>query len=276
MSKSKQLILKKTHEQLNQFLEQKADALPKDLNETRWLQNVMSVLQETKNIEKMKPASVRRAVMKGAYLNLDFFMKECYAIPYGNKLQFQTDWKGEEKLAYRYSVRPIKNIRTKVVREGDEYQYWEDEEGQHIKFKPKPFNNADIIGAYALVEYENGSKMHEDMSTEDIEKVRQKYSKMPNSMMWKNSFGEACKKTVLRRLLKHVQIEFENTEQVKAFEEGGDAEFDNKEKKKEKSPFDEPVDVEYEEVDDEEEDEENLSDEELADKVAEDMEEDDD
>jgi recombination protein RecT len=213
MSKSKDLVLKKTHKQLNKFLQEKADALPSDLNETRWLQNVMSVLQETKNIEKMNPTSVRRAVMKGAYLNLDFFMKECYAIPYGSKLQFQTDWKGEEKLAYRYSVRPIKNIRTKVVREGDEYQYWEDEEGQHIKFKPVPFNDGKIIGAYAVVEYENGSKMHEDMSVDEIEKVRQQYSKMPNSMMWKNSFGEACKKTVLRRLLKHVQLEFDNQEQ---------------------------------------------------------------
>ena len=92
------------HDNLQKLLQQKAKALPKNFNETRFLQNVMVVLQDTKDIEKMNPTSVARTMLKGAFLGLDFFNKECYAIPYSGQLNFQTDYKGEIKLAKKYSL----------------------------------------------------------------------------------------------------------------------------------------------------------------------------
>ena len=58
-----------------------------------------------------------------------------------------------------------------------------------------------------------------------VEKIRQNYSKQPNGQAWEKSFGEMSKKTVLRRLKKWIPIQFENSEQIKAFNDGGDAEF---------------------------------------------------
>ena len=48
------------------------------------------------------------------------------------------------------------------------------------------------------------------------------FAKASNSKAWKESYGEMCKKTVLRRLCKLVDLDFDNTEQIKAFEDGGD------------------------------------------------------
>lgn len=236
------------HKDLNALLESKADALPKGFNQTRFLQNCMTVLQDTKGIEKMDPRSVARTMLKGAFLGLDFFNKECYAIPYGNTLQFQTDYKGEIKLAKKYSINPIKDIYAKLVREGDEFQEEIVGGKQTISFRPKPFNNGKIMGAFAVVYFKDGSMMYETMSVEEIEHTRQKFSKMPNGQAWTNSPGEMYKKTVLRRLCKMIELDFDHVEQKEAFEDGSGFVVDEKQSPTEVSPFDDYIETEYTEV----------------------------
>lgn len=210
---------------LQSLLNNKARALPQNFNQTRFIQNCMVVLQDTKEIEKYEPVSVARTMLKGAFLDLDFFNGECYAIPYGKELKFQTDYKGEVKVLKKYAIQSVKDIYAKIVREGDQFQEKIQDGIQAITFYPKPFNNANIIGVFAVCFYADGSMVYETMSIEEVEKVRQNYSKQPDGKAWKNSFGEMAKKTVLRRLKKWIPIEFENSEQIEAFNAGGDAEF---------------------------------------------------
>lgn len=259
MSKSKEVVLKQSHDVLGKFLEKKQAALPSDFNETRFLQNCMTVLQDTKNIERMKPVSIARTMLKGAFLGLDFFNGECYAIPYGNDLNFQTDYKGEIKLAKKYSINSIQDIYAKVVREGDHFQEKINDGKQSIDFEPKPFNNSEIIGAFAVCLYKDGSMIYETMSKQEIEKIREDFSKMPNSIMWKKTPGEAYKKTVLRRLTKMIELDFGNQEREAAYKNGADMEFENENNKgtKEQSPYDAAVDVDYEDVEEDAEDQED-------------------
>ena len=163
--------------------------------------------------------------MKAAYLGLDFFSRECYAIPYGNRLQFQTDYKGEVKLAKKYSFQKIRDIYAKVVREGDAFEEIIYHGKPTINFQPKPFNSGKIIGAFAVCLYGDGTMIYETMSAEDINSVRDNYSKMANGKAWKQSYGEMAKKTVIRRLRKMIPIEFDNPEQIEAYDDGGDAQF---------------------------------------------------
>ena len=48
---------------------------------------------------------------------------------------------------------------------------------------------------------------------------------MKDSQAWKSSTGEMYKKTVLRRLCKLIDLDFDNIEQQKAYEDGGDVVF---------------------------------------------------
>ena len=146
-------------------------------------------------------------------------------IPYGNSVQFQTDYKGEVKFTKKYSVRKIKDIYAKVVREGDEFTE-EIVDGQpSIDFKPQPFNDGEIKGAFAVVLYQDGGMAYEAMSLNDINAVRNNYSKASQSKAWKNSFDEMCKKTVLRRLCKHIDTDFESVEAHTAWEDGSGMDF---------------------------------------------------
>jgi recombination protein RecT len=259
----KDRVLKDTNSALMKLIDSKVQAMPKDFNKTRFMQNCMTVLQDTNGIEKCNPLSTARTLLKGAFLGLDFFMKECYAIPYNDyknntcSLQFQTDFKGERKLMKKYSVRAIKDIYAKVVRESDEFEEIVKEGIPTINFKAKPFNTGKIIGVFAVVLFDDGGMLYETMATEEIEKIKTNFSKKDKngnySKAWEATPEEMYKKTVIRRLRKSVELEFESQEQAQSFEETSEFEFKNaaeKPKSTEKSPFEKgaAVEAEYEEV----------------------------
>lgn len=93
------------------------------------------------NYNNITPESVYLALAKGAYLGLDFFNGECYAIPYSGEVNFQTDYKGEIKLAKTYSRNPIKDIYAKNVREGDFFEEIIESGKQSVNFRPVPFSD---------------------------------------------------------------------------------------------------------------------------------------
>ena len=228
-------IYKEIYTKLETSLEKQVDALPKHFNKARFVQNCMTVIQES-DFTKCEPSTVVRTLLKGAFLGLDFFSRECYAIPYGGKVQFQTDYKGETKLCKKYSVNPVKDIYAKIVREGDLFEEEIREGEQSINFRPLPFNSAKILGAFAVCLFKDGSMIYDTMSVDDIEKTRKTYSKMPNGQAWQNSTGEMYKKTVLRRLCKLIELDFETLEQKQIFEESSD--FEVKQVVEKEAPYD--------------------------------------
>ena len=211
--------------QLTDKLVSVESALPKDFNRERFVQNCLAVMNETPQLAKINPSQTIQGLLKGAYLGLDFLNRECYLIPYGNSVQFQTDYKGEVKFTKKYSIRKIKDIYAKVVRQGDEFVEEIIDGKPSIDFKPLPFNDGDIIGAFAIVLYQDGGMAYEVMSVKDINAVRNNYSKANQSKAWKNSFDEMCKKTVLRRLCKHIETDFESIEAHSAWEDGSGMDF---------------------------------------------------
>jgi len=230
------------HKKLDASLEKQTAALPQGFNKARFLQNCMTVIQEN-DFAKCEAGTVVRTLLKGAFLGLDFFNRECYAIPYGNRVQFQTDYMGEIKLCKKYSINPVKDIYAKVVREGDFFEEEIKEGQQCINFRPMQFNNGKIIGTFAVCLFKDGSMIYDTMSTEEIEKTRKNFSKQPNGQAWDKSTGEMYKKTVLRRLCKLIELDFESLEQKKTFEEVSDFEVKQPEKE-------EPIDAFAQEVED--------------------------
>lgn len=212
-------------EQLTDKLLCYKNALPKNFNRERFVQNCLAVMNEKPELAQINKAEVIQGLCKGAFLGLDFMNKECYLIPYGNSVQFQTDYKGECKFVKTYAIRPVLDIFAKVVREGDFFEEGVIENKPVINFKPLPFSNKDIIGAFAIVLYRDGGMEYESMSTADIQSVRNNYSKASNSKAWKCSFDEMAKKTVLRRLSKHIETDFESIEAKQAWDESSGMEF---------------------------------------------------
>lgn len=210
---------------LTEKLNSVSGALPKDFNKARFVQNTLSLLNEKPELSKYGNAQIMSGLLKGAYLGLDFYNKECYLVPYGNQLNYQTDYRGAKKLAKKYSIRPIKDIYAKLVREGDEFEEMIEGGQQTFTFKPKAFNDGKIVGAFAVVLYADGGMGYDTMSLADLENTRRQ-SKASNSPAWKNFTGEMYKKTVLHRLCKHIELDFENPTQQSMFMAGMEIETD--------------------------------------------------
>lgn len=217
---------------LTETLEENKMALPKDFNTARFVQNAIAILNENDVVKKFAQdhgtAQIKNAMLKGAYLGLDFVSNEAYLVPYGSTLNFMTSYKGAEKLAKKYSQRPIRDIYAKLVRQGDEFEEVIVNGQQSINFKPLPFNGNPVIGAFAVCLYEDGGIQYDTMSLEELENTRSS-SKAKNSPAWTKFTGEMYKKTVLHRLCKHITIDFDNVQQFEAFNEGTEIETDPKE-----------------------------------------------
>lgn len=220
-------------EQLTTTLLQKAASLPKNFNQTKFTQNCLTALDSIPDITECEPSTVVKVLMKGAVLGLDFLNKECYAICYKNNktgkvdVNFQTDYKGDRKLAKIYSVEPIDTINAEIVRENDFFEVVYDDNKKNINFRPVPFNDGKIIGAFCVINFKNGSSISDSMSVKEMENIRDNYSKAKSSPAWEKSKGEMFKKTVQKRVLKLVEKSFESTEQLRAYDDCSDFEFNN-------------------------------------------------
>lgn len=215
-------------EALNTELVTNAGALPQGFKRERFILNALAVVSDhAKDLCSVSRQSIVICLAKGAYLGLDFLNGECYAIPYNGICNFQTDYKGEVKLAKKYSRKKITDIYAKNVRKGDMFEEVIKDGKQSINFKPQPFSDEEIIGTFAVVLYEDGSMIYDTMSVKEIDHTRQTYSKAKNSQAWKESAGEMYKKTVLRRLLKLVDLEFDSKEQIEAFNDGSGMVFED-------------------------------------------------
>lgn len=221
-------------EALMKQIAEKMGAMPEGFNKDRFVLNCITLIRDMlkdnkkrDNLNGISADSIALCMIKGAFLGLDFLSGECYAIPYGGEMKFQTDYKGEKKVCMKHSVQPMKDIFAKVVREGDFYDEGVDDGEQKLTFKPIPFNNGKIIGAFAVANFKDGTMTYESMSAEEIEGIRETYSKAKNSEAWKNSSGEMYRKTVIRRLSKNIEKDFDKVEQLMAYDEGGGVEFQN-------------------------------------------------
>lgn len=226
--------LNQIQEALMKQIAEKVGAMPEGFNKDRFILNCITLIRDMlkdkkkrENLNGISADSIALCMIKGAFLGLDFLSGECYAIPYGGEMNFQTDYKGEIKVCKKHSIQPIKDIFAKVVREGDLYDEGVEDGKQKLVFKPLPFNNGKMIGAFAIVTYTDGSMLYESMSADEIEGVRQNYSKAKDSDAWKKSSGEMYRKTVIRRLSKYIEKDFDKVEQLMAYDEGGGVEFQN-------------------------------------------------
>lgn len=219
-------------QRLTETLIQKAAQLPKNFNQTKFIQNCLTALDSTKDIENIDEATIVKGLMKGAVLGLDFMNQECYLIAYKNnkkggvyEMNFQTHYKGEKKLAMLYSVKPIKEITTELVRQGDFYEYKVENNKKVINWTPQRFNDGEVEGGFSIVLFEDDSSVSVEMSVSEIEQIKNTYSKAKDSPAWKDRPTEMQKKTILRSNLKNIEKSFESPEQLRAYEDASDFEF---------------------------------------------------
>jgi len=240
--KTKNEIVQSFTNNLDATLVAVSEALPSDFNKYRFLQNMVSVYKASDFLLQCNQKEVLTEGLKAAYLGLDFMNKECWLVPYGGRVQFQLGFKGACKFIKKYSIRPIQDIYAKAVRKGDEFEYGDDDGKQYVHWKPIPFNGADIVGVYACIQFKDGGVLYEVMSKEEVDKIRRR-SKASGSGPWVTDYEQMALKTVLKRICKNVETDFDNVEQRNAWD-SDNAEFTETPSSEVVDPFENEIEVE--------------------------------
>lgn len=185
--------------------------IPADYSPENALKSAYIVLSETKTkegksvLEHCSKASIAQALLKMVVWGLSPLKKQCYFIPFGDKLECTPDYSGNILLAKRYAG--LKHIVPVVVFEGDEFEFGIDTTtGRKTVINHKQtldsLDKNKVKGAYAVIEMEDGTTNAEIMSISMIEKAWQQgaakgnspaHSKFPDQMAIKTVINRACK-----------------------------------------------------------------------------------
>lgn len=203
-----------------------AAVMPKHMSSERLYQLAVSTINQTPKLAECDSASLLSCVMKCSALGLEPSavdgLGRAYILPFRNHGRMQATfiigYKGLIDLARRSGQ--LVSIHAQAVYKGDEFDFWEDEDGQHFKFRPnrdaehKPDNLTDVYVSANLV---NGGKVFEHMTKAEVDAIR-KRSKSANNGPWVTDYEAMALKTVIRRSARYLPMSTEAQEAVAADE----------------------------------------------------------
>lgn len=186
-------------------------SFPDDYNVANALTGAYLVLKETTDksgkpiLETCSQVSIANALMDMCVLGLNVQRKQGYFIAYGGKCQFQRSYFGNITIARRFGLR---DIHAEVIYEGDNFVY-HIEDGNKILDKHEQnimnIDNDKIIGAYAVVIMQDGTKMLEVINMKQIKQSwQQGYGYKEGSGTHSKFADQMAKKTVINRALKQI------------------------------------------------------------------------
>lgn len=207
--------------------------IPKDYVPANALKSAYIILSETKNkegksaLEFCSKASIAEALLKMVIWGLSPLKKQCYFIMYGSRLECIPDYSGNIALAKRYGT--LKNIKAQAIFKGDDFKFEVDSNTgrkrivQHSQTLEN-LGSPDVVGAYAVIEMEDGTRDVEIMNIKQIQASWQQggsggaspaHKKFPDQMAIKTVINRACK-LIIRSSDDSALIESEEDEASKS------------------------------------------------------------
>lgn len=201
----------KTLEHLQSLNEQGNLDLPKDYSMENAIKGASLKLQmlEDKNkrpaIEVCTPTSIVNAMMAMVIDGLSVWKQQGYFIVYGDKLNWQPDYRGHILLAKRHA--DVKEVNAQVIYSEDKFTYNVDVTTgrQKLIAHETALENQDINkikGAYAVVVFNDGTTQLTVMTMPQIKKAWLQGFGGGNTGAHQNFTDEMCKKTVINRATK--------------------------------------------------------------------------
>lgn len=181
--------------------------LPKDYVVENALKSAYIILSDPKNnlLEKCDKSSVAEALLKMVVYGVSPIKKQCYFIPYGQKLECSVSYAGNIAIAKRYGN--LKSIKANAIFEGDTFEFEVDATTGRRKITKhsqtlESIGNPILKGAYAVYELNNGITDVEIMNIKQIQAAWGQGGSKGNSPAHKNFGDQMAVKTVINRACK--------------------------------------------------------------------------
>ena len=198
--------------------------LPADVMATQFQAGLWLILEGNEKLRKAPTSQVMSAVVKSAMAGL-IPGRDCQLLPFWNRtrqaydVSYVPEYQGLMRVVLRTGQ--AKRCFALPVYDGDVFELdpFADHPLHHPWVKPRPDapRRGTFIGAYAYINLKNGFTHFEFMTKEQIDKIRDK-APGRDQEPWQQHYDEQAKKTVLKRVLKMVQLSPEVAAVVEATE----------------------------------------------------------
>lgn len=189
-------------------------ALPAHITVEKFNRTLMTSIQTNPKILECSRPSVFAAVMRAAQDGLLPDGKEAAIVGYGTNAQYMPMVSGILKKVRNSGE--LSSITSQVVYEKDEFEYWIDENGEHLKHKPHFGGDCGAVKlTYALARTKDGAVYIEVMTEDQMDAIRN-VSKSKTGP-WAGPFAdEMRRKSAIRRLSKRLPMSTDLEQVVKA------------------------------------------------------------
>lgn len=185
--------------------------LPPNYSAANAVRSAWLILQDVKDLNK-RPAlevcskeSIAFALLQMVLQGLNPAKRQCSFIVYGNKLTLQREYQGTIAIAKRVG---LKSVVANAIFKGEQFAFEIDNVTglKKITKHESSFESfgGEVIGAYAIVEMEDGTRNVEIMNMNQIRKAWEQGATKGQSPAHKNFPDQMACKTVISRALKSI------------------------------------------------------------------------
>lgn len=196
---------------VNAFQQSGELRLPDNYSPENALKSAYLILLETKNkdgkhaLTYCTQASIANALLKMVVWGLSPLKKQCDLIMYGDRLECGIEYTGNIVLAKRYGG--MKDIKANAIVKGDVFEFQVDTETGYRKIikheqSLENMGSKEIIGAYAVITMQDGTKDVEIMNFAQIKQAWGQGATKGNSPAHQNFPDQMSIKTVINRACK--------------------------------------------------------------------------
>lgn len=193
--------------QSDRVKQQMALALPKHITPDRMVRVALTAILRNPALMQCSQESLLNSLMRCSQVGLEPDGRNAHLIPYGNKCEAIFDWKGLVNLARRNGVL----CTAKLVCQRDTFIVKEDDgtgKSSIIHEIDYAQPRGDVYAVYSRAK--TGDDVdYEIMTKDEIEYVRNTFSRAKDADAWSKSWGEMAKKTVIRRHSKRWPLDAE-------------------------------------------------------------------
>jgi len=212
--------------QSDKIQQQLALALPRYYTPEKFGVIVRTTINRNPKIAECDPTSFLACLLTAAQMGLALDGRHAHLIPRWNskanrmECTFQPDYKGLVSLIRRNDN--VADLYAVVVKENDEFKIVQGLNRDIIHNPDVKSDRGEIIGAYAVIKYRDGSAAWEFMDRGEVESVRARsdswkaHESKGYSTPWVADEGEMYKKTVIKRLSKLADLSDDTMERLNA------------------------------------------------------------
>jgi recombination protein RecT len=218
----KAVAVRGTKELLEDRREEFAKALAGRVDPDAFVRVAYATVTKTPKLMEATKPSLLMALLECASLGLtpNSVMGEAYIVPFNNKVKYTDDdgrererwethaqfipgYRGLAKLARQSGH--VTNITARAVREGDRFEVTHGTEEKLVHVPMMSAAERAVTHYYAVAFFRDGPPQFDVMARWEVDRIKGR-SKSKSNGPWVTDYDEMAKKTVLRRLAKHLPL----------------------------------------------------------------------